>query len=169
MKMLKISFVLLVLSTTIISCGGKKTDGATTTETTKKKTPDQEKSEKIVGVYFTDDKEEDGATMKDATCEYFKDGIFTGKATVETFNDMMMEFVEIKMEVSGTWKIENGFLKMITEKVKTDPEISKEEKKEMIADLNKTNSAEKIIELNDQKLITEDADGERTTWKRRVQ
>lgn len=168
MKMLKISVVLLVLSTTIISCGGKKTDGATTTETTKKKTPDQEKSEKIVGVYFTDDKEENFTTTKDATFEYFKDGIFTGKATVETYDDMM-GLVEMKIEVSGTWKIENGFLKMITERVKTDPEMSKEERKDMIADMNKTNSPEKIIELNDQKLITEDADGERTTYKRRVQ
>ena len=166
--MLKISVVLLILSTTIISCGGKKTDGATTTETTKKKTPDQEKSEKIVGVYFTDDKEENFTTTKDATFEYFKDGIFTGKATVETYDDMM-GLVEMKIEVSGTWKIENGFLKMITERVKTDPEMSKEEKKERIAEMNKTNSAEKIIELNDQKLITDDADGERTTFKRRVQ
>ena len=42
MKMLKISVVLLILSTTIISCGGKKTDGATSTETTQKKTTDQD-------------------------------------------------------------------------------------------------------------------------------
>jgi hypothetical protein len=79
------------------------------------------------------------------------------------------EMVEIKLEISGTWKIENGYIKSIAEKVKSDPETPAEAQKEIITGINKTNSADKIIELNDQKLITENADGERKTWKRRVQ
>jgi hypothetical protein len=90
------------------------------------------------------------------------------KATIET-TDENEEITEITMEISGTWKIENGYIKSIAEKVKSDPEMPEEAQKEMIANINKTNSADKIIELNDQKLITENADGERKTWKRRVQ
>jgi hypothetical protein len=169
MKILKISAVLLLVSATVVSCGGDKS--ASTTSASKnevKKSPDQEMSEKIVGLFFTDDVEKEGGSMKDVNTEYFKDGKLVMKATIET-TDENEEITEITMEISGTWKIENGYIKAIAEKVKTDPEIPEEAQKEMIADINKTNSADKIIELNDQKLIIENADGERKTWKRRVQ
>jgi hypothetical protein len=167
MKIVKFSAVLLLASATVVSCGGEKSAPAATKNEVKK-SPDQENSEKLVGVFFADDEQKEDGSMKDVTSEYFKDGKLVMKATVETM-DENEELMEIKMEISGTWKIENGYIKSIAEKVKSDPEMPEEAQKEMIANINKTNSADKIIELNDQKLITENADGERKTWKRRVQ
>ncbi len=168
MKILKISAVLLLVSATVVSCGGDKVATTAATKNEVKKSPDQEMSEKIVGVFFTDDEEKEDGLMKDLTTEYFKDGKLVMKATIES-TDENDEMVEIKLEISGTWKIENGYIKSIAEKVKSDPETPAEAQKEIITGINKTNSADKIIELNDQKLITENADGERKTWKRRVQ
>ena len=172
MKMIKYTVMLALGSLLIISCGGKK-DGTATTNASEnskveKKSPDQEMSEKLVGVYFKDDEtQDDGSVMKDMTMEYFKDGKFLGKAIIEGEDDLG-EVFSLKFDVSGSWKIENGFIKHISESIKCD-DMPEEIKKEMLKDMNKKNSADKIIELDDQKLITEDADGERETMKKRVQ
>jgi hypothetical protein len=74
------------------------------------------------------------------------------------------------MQLIGTWKIENGYLKMSFDKMTAEPDVIAEEvRKEMVRKSNKNLTALKILELTEQKIVTEDADGKEETMKKRVE
>ncbi len=173
MKTVKYTFVFALCSILLMSCGGKKdgssNENASGSEKAAKKSPDQEMSEKLVGVFLEDDEEKDGVAIKDRTTEFFKDGKFQAKFTREEFDEDMGEFISMKYNFMGTWKIEKGYLKAVAESLTTDPETPKEDCKSFIDQINKKNTADKIIEITEQKFVYDNADGERKSMKRKVQ
>lgn len=168
MKTVKYTFVIALCSMLIMSCGGKK-DGsgnetASGSEKDAKKSPDQEMSNKLVGVFLVDSEYGE----RDVTIEYFKDGKFVQKGIYDSY-DSEGNSIESKYEVVGTWKIENGYLKSLAEKIKTDDGTDQSTLKERVKEINKKSTADKIIEINDQKFVYDNADGDRKTLKRKVQ
>jgi hypothetical protein len=151
----------------LMSCGGKKdgsaNENASGSAKTEKKTKDQEMSEKLVGAYLVESENE-----RDVTIEYFKDGKFLQKGTADDF-DSEGNMFEINYELLGSWKIENGYLKSIIEKAKTDDGTDQETLKERVKEMNKKSTADKVIEINDQKFVYDNADGDRKILKRKVQ
>lgn len=174
----KFKFMRLIKLTSFLSigilfnaCDSKNnvagTENASSAAKTEIKTPDQEMSEKLIGVYFQD--EDEDAQVSDISYEFFKDGKIISRAT-KLSDALDSTNVDIKMQLIGIWKIENGFLKMIYEKMKAEPDIIGEEaRKEMVRKANNNSTALKIIELTEQKIVTEDADGKVETLKKRVQ
>jgi hypothetical protein len=175
MKILKIMLFIVLNATIIYSCGDNKASSSNSTgsEKAKKKTADQELGDKLIGTYFNDD----DASFKDLSIEYYKDGKFEMKWNSTDYQDMAMgssnetdyQLVTINFNAFGTWKIENGFMKKVFEKVTSDSGYDKEYYKSILKEMNKKNTADKIIEINEQKFVFDDAEGERKTWKRKVQ
>lgn len=160
----------------VTSCGGQKDSSGNATDSAKaiKKSPDQIMGEKLLGEYFVDD-------YRQMTMEYFKDGKYSRKYSeseyMPYFEGSGNEYsdaeapniVEVNWEETGTWKIENGFLKLIVEKIKSDSYHSKEELKDKVKELNKKNVAYKVKEITEQKLVITDPDDEEFIYKRKVQ
>ncbi len=152
-------FKLLFLSTLIFaSCGSSDTEKAPVV-----KTEDEKIAEAIVGQFYEDNNTNDeGITFSNISTQYYKDGKFDGKVTME-FYDEMMEFVSITVKVSGTWKIKDKFIYYTYDKVTSQPDYYADA---MAESLRKSNSPDKIIEYDAAKVIYENADGKRTTMKK---
>jgi hypothetical protein len=172
-----IYFSLIIIASLFLnaSCGGKdsSSDNASNGVKAVKKSPDQIIGDKLAGEYFLDD-------YTQLTIEYFKDGKYSKKYVESEYmpyaegsgneysESDVPNIVEVNWEETGIWKIENGFLKLIVEKVKSDYH-SKEELKEKVKELNNKNVAYKIKEITEQKLVITDPDDEELTYKRKVQ
>jgi hypothetical protein len=164
------------ISVLLLSCGGEKKGSSANASGTEKaaKSPDQKMGDKLIGEFFNDD-------YSNLSIEYFKDGRYIKKYTETEFIDYgasasMNEYsdeapspVEVNWEETGTWKIENGFLKSIVEKIKSDSYHSKEELQEKVKEQNKKSVAYKIKEITEQKLLLTDPDDEEIVYKRKVQ
>lgn len=173
MRSFTITFIAVLSLFMFISCEGK-TDGSATGNVSdngknEKKSKDQEMEDKLVGSYFMDDETKDNITVSDYSIEFFKDRKIQCKFTRTEYDPDLEIYDTREFDIMGTWKIENGFLKSVVESATTDPESTKDEIKEFISRLNKNNTADKIIEINDQKYVYDDADGERKTLKRKVE
>ena len=171
MRGINYSVILAFLLFVVISCGEKNIVSnnsiASVSEKSEKKSLDQEMSEKLIGVYFQD--EDEDAQISDISYEFFKDGKIISTAT-KLSDDLDSTNVDIKMQLIGTWKIENGYLKMSFDKMTAEPDVIAEEvRKEMVRKTNKNLTALKILELTEQKIVTEDADGKEETMKKRVE
>jgi hypothetical protein len=152
-------FKLLFLSTLIFaSCGSSDTEKAPVV-----KTEDEKITEAIVGQFYEDDYvNAEGVTFSNISNQYYKDGKFDGKATMEFYDDAF-EFVSITVQVSGTWKIKDKFIYYTYDKVTSIPDYYAES---MAEAMRKNNTPDKIIEYDAAKVIYENADGKRTTMKK---
>jgi hypothetical protein len=127
------------------------------------KTEDEKIAEAIVGQFYEDNYvNTDNVTFSNISNQYYKDGKFDGKATMEFYDDNY-EFVSIAIQVSGTWKIKDKFIYYTYDKVTSFPDYYAES---MAEALRKNNTPDKIIEYDAAKVIYEDADGKRTTMKK---
>lgn len=165
MKTLYFSKVLFVISILLASCSNDASskDGS-------EKTPDQQMTEQLVGTYFKDDEQdEEGTYIKDYTIEYFKDGKFQLKVSKEGYDEYSEEYLTEKYNFMGNWKIEKGYLKQVVLSLTTVPDYSKEYCNSIVEQINKENTADKIIEINEQRFVYDNAEGERNILKRRVQ
>jgi hypothetical protein len=127
------------------------------------KTEDEKITEAIVGQFYEDNYVNDeGVTFGNISNQYYKDGKFDGKGTMEFYDDAL-EFVSITIQVSGTWKIKDKFIYYTYDKVTSSPDYYAES---IAESLRKSNTPDKIIEYDAAKVIYENADGKRTTMKK---
>ena len=152
-------FKLLFLSALIFaSCGSSDNEKAPV-----EKTEDEKIAEAMVGQFYEDDNTNDeGVTFSNISTQYYKDGKFDGKATMEFYDDAL-DYTVITVNVSGTWKIKDKFIYYTYDKVTSSPDYYADA---MAESLRKSNTPDKIIEYDAAKVIYENADGKRTTMKK---
>jgi len=132
------------------------------------KSEDQKISDILIGKCYEDDREDESGKITDISLEYFKDGKYKSKATLEVVNENSYDNMVMDIEITGTWKVKDKFIYYTYDfdKMKITPSEYMFFKDEMIKGIKDKNSPDKVIEYDAAKIVYEDSDGERHTLKK---